>query len=240
MITFNQIDITKNFLTSNNNDDEFFSTNFNNVISKRRRKKLRMIKCDKIKIKINDIEIFAIINSKTKINLINNVFVKKFKLILFDVFFCEIMIFDNNQLKIYEIYFVRLEISNENDVNRFFNENFLEIDLFWNISLNLSWFKLSKTKMNWIANKIRFWQLSIQILFFIMNRIEKIESKKLINDVIDKKNEIFVMFVRSFRDEKNDLNEIHIERRIQVNSILMKIKKSQISKSSYSKFWKNS
>ena len=119
LIIFNQIDITKNLLTNNHNDDEFFSTNFNNVINKRRRKKFRMIKCDKIKIKINDIEIFAIINSKTKINLINNVFVKKFKLILFDVSFCEITTFDNNQFKIYEIYFVSLEISNENDVNRF-------------------------------------------------------------------------------------------------------------------------
>ena len=58
-----------------------------------------------------------------------------------------------------------------------------------------------------------------------MNRIEKIESKKLINDMIDNKNEIFVMFVRTFYDKKIDLNEIHIERRIQINSILMKIKK---------------
>ena len=126
----NQIDIMKNLLTSNSNDDEFFSTNFSDIINKLRRKKFRTIKCDKIKIKINDNEILAIMNSETEINLINNVFVKKFKLILFDVFFCEIMIFDNNQLKIYEIYFVRLEISNENDVNRFFNENFLKVDLF--------------------------------------------------------------------------------------------------------------
>ena len=82
--------------------------------------------------------------------------------------------------------------------------------------------------MNWAVDKIRFWQLSIQNFFFIMNRIEKIESKKLINDVIDEKNEIFVMFVRTFHDEKNDLNEIHIERRIQINSILMKKKKSNL------------
>ena len=215
----------ENFLTNNNNDDEFLSTNFNNIIIRRRRKKFRTIKCDKIKIKINDNEIFAIMNSKAKINLINNVLVKKFKLILFDVSFCEIMILNNNQFKIYDVYFVRLKISNENDVNRFFNESFLKIDLFWNISLNFSWFKLSKTKMNWIANKIRFWQLSIENFLLIINRIEKIESKKLINDVIDNKNEIFVMFVRTFHDKKIDLNEIHIERRIQIDSILMKIKK---------------
>ena len=87
LIIFDQIDIMKNLLTNNNNDDEFLSTNFNNIIIKRRRKKFRTTKYDKIKIKINDNEIFAIMNSKTKINLINNVFVKKFKLILFDVFF---------------------------------------------------------------------------------------------------------------------------------------------------------
>ena len=222
---FNQVDIVKNLLTSNNSDDEFFSTSFSDIINKRRRKKFRTIKCDKIKIKINDNEILAVMNSKTKINLINNVFAKKFKLILFDVFFCEIMIFDSNQFKIYEIYFVRLKVSNENDVSRFFNESFLKVDLLWDISLDLSWFKLSKIEMNWIADKIRFWQLSIQNLLFIMNRIEEIESKKLINDMIDEKNEIFVMFVRSFRDEKNDLDEIHIERRAQIDSILVKIEK---------------
>ena len=235
---FSQADIMKNSLTSNSNDDEFFSTSFNDIISKRRRKKFRTIKCDKIKIKINDSEIFAIMNSKAEINLISNVFAKKFKLILFDVFFCEIMTLGNNQLKIYEIYFVRLEVPNENDVNRFFNENFLEVDLFWDISLDLSWFKLSKVEMNWVADKIRFWQLSIQNLLFIMNRIEKIESEELINDVIDEKNEIFVMFVRSFRDEKNDFDEIHIERRVQIDSILMKIKKKSNIKIIISKILK--
>ena len=41
--------------------------------------------------------------------------------------------------------------------------------------------------------------------------------------MIDNKNEIFVMFVRTFHDKKIDLNEIHIERRAQIDSILMKI-----------------
>ena len=88
-----------------------------------------MIKCNKHTIKINDIEIFAIVNSKTKINLINNVFFKKFKLISFNVFTCEIIIVNNFRIKSYDVYFVRLEISNENDINRFFNENFLKVDL---------------------------------------------------------------------------------------------------------------
>ena len=57
-----------------------------------------------------------------------------------------------------------------------------------------------------------------------MNRIEKIESKELINDVMNDKNETFVMFVRAFNNEKTDLQEIHIERRIQINSTLLKIK----------------
>ena len=40
--------------------------------------------------------------------------------------------------------------------------------------------------------------------------------------MIDNKNEIFVMFVRIFYNKKIDLNKIHIERRIQINSILIK------------------
>ena len=71
-----------------------------------------------------------------------------------------------------------------------------------------------------------------------MNRIEKIESEKLINDVIDEKNKTFVMFVRSFRDEKNDLDEIHIERRAQINSILVKIEEKSDIKIIISKILK--
>ena len=129
MTIFDQIDIMKNILTNNNNENEFSSTIFNIKNVKRRQRKLRMIKCNKHTIKINDIEIFAIVDSKTKINLINNVFVKKFKLILFNVFTCEIMIVSNFRIKSYDVYFVQLKISNENDINRFFNENFLKIDL---------------------------------------------------------------------------------------------------------------
>ena len=225
MIIFDQIDIMKNILTSNNNENEFSSTIFSIKSVKRRQRKLRMIKCSKHTIKINDIEIFAIVDSKAKISLINNVFAKKFKLISFNVFTCEIIIVNNFRIKSYDVYFVRLEISNENDINRFFNENFLKVDLSWNISLNLSWIKLFETNMNWIFDKIKFWHLSIFNFFFITNRIEKIESKKLIIDVLNDKKKTFVMFVRAFNDEKIDLNEIHIERRVQINSILLKIKK---------------
>ena len=129
MIIFDQTDIMKNTLTNNNNENEFSSTISNIKNFDERRRKLRMIKCNKHTIKINDIEIFAIVDSKTKINLINNVFVKKFKLISFNVFTCEIMIVNNFRIKSYDVYFVRLKISNENDINRFFNESFLKVDL---------------------------------------------------------------------------------------------------------------
>ena len=56
-----------------------------------------------------------------------------------------------------------------------------------------------------------------------MNRIEKIEPKELATDVMDDKNETFVMFVRAFNDEKTDLDEIHIERRAQIDSALLEI-----------------
>ena len=183
-----------------------------------------MIKCKKHKIKINETKILTIIDSKTEINLISNVLAKKLKLISFNVFICEIMIIDNNRIKFYDVYFVRLEVSNENDINRFFHESFLEIDLSWDISLDLSWMQLFEAKINWKDNKIKSWHLSISNFFFIMNRIEKIESKELVNDVMNEKNETFVMFVRAFNDEKIDLQKIHIERRVQINSTLLKIK----------------
>ena len=213
----------KNFLTNSSSENEFSSTIFSTNSFKHNRKKLRMTKCKKHKIKINETKILTIIDSKAEISLISNGLAKKLKLVSFNVSICQIMIIDNNRIKFYDVYFVRLKVSNENDISRFFHESFLEIDLSWSISLSLSWMQLFEAKINWKDDKIKSWHLSISNLLLIMNRIEKIEPKELINDVMNEKNETFVMFVRAFNDEKTDLQEIHIERRAQIDSILLKI-----------------
>ena len=220
----------KNSLTDDNNNDEFFATNFIDNNSKRNSKKLHMIKIKKTIIKINNVKTLIVFDSKAKINLINNVFVKKFKLISINVSSCEIMILSHNQFKFYEIYFVRFEIKNVKNNSRIFNENFLKVDLNWSIILDLSWFRLSKIEMNWNINEIKFWHLSIDNILFTINRIEKIEFEELINDIVDDKKKIFVMFVRTYIDEKTKMQKIHIERRTQIDAILMKIKdKSNIT-----------
>ena len=232
---FSQVDTKKNFLIHNNNDDEFFTTNFIDINIKQRSKKLAVTKCNKIEISIKNstkknVEIYAFLDSEAEISLINNIFVKKFKLVSFDVSNCEIMIIEHNRIKFYDVYFVQIEISNANEINRFFNESFLEIDLNWSITLDLSWHQLSKIDVNWIDDKVRFWSLNVKFIFFITNRIEKIESKKLAIVIVNDKKKIFVMFVRAYIDEKTIMQKIHIERRAQIDSILMKIeKKSDIT-----------
>ena len=210
-------------LTSSSSGDESSSTSSSDTTSKRRRKKLRTAKCDKIKVKANGSEVLAVMDPGAEVSLISNALAKKLKLVLSDVPPCEAMALGSNQLKTYGVYFVRLEVPDENGVSRFFNESFLGVDLPWGISLGLPWFKLSGAEVNWAAGKIRPWQLSTQNLLPTMNRIEEIEPEELANDVVDEKNEAFVMFVRSFRDEKNDLDGIHIERRAQIGSALVEI-----------------
>ena len=75
----------------------------------------------------------------------------------------------------------------------------------------------------------------VKSFFFITNRIEKIESKELINAIFNKKKHVFVMFVQMIFDEIKYLNDVHIERRSQIDFVLAKIKK-KISKILYSKF----
>ena len=138
-MTFNQTDTKKNSISNEQNDfsqNEFFTIDIEIKNVKRRRKKLRMIKCKKITIRINKkfdeknkLKFETVMNSKAKINLINNIFVKQFELISFNVSSCEAIIIKNHSFKNYEIYFVQFEIQNENDVNRFFNDNFLETNL---------------------------------------------------------------------------------------------------------------
>ena len=91
-------------------------------------------KCVKIKFNIqneNQIEneSRAILNTKTKINLINHVYAKKFNVRRFEIFNCDAITIDNHRLKIYDFYFLQLEILNINNTSRFFEKSFLVIDL---------------------------------------------------------------------------------------------------------------
>ena len=132
LMIFNQIDIKRFFILNNEIDfnfDEFFTIFIEIKNVKRCRKKFRIIECKRTIIKINAQKIEIMLNSKTKINLINNIFVKQFKLMIFHVFNCQTMKVNNHLLKIYNVYFVQFEIKNENDVNCLFNDNFLKINL---------------------------------------------------------------------------------------------------------------
>ena len=56
-------------------------------------------------------------------------------------------------------------------------------------------------------------------------RIEKIEFEQLTKNVIDKKIETYLMFVRVYIDEQINMHEIHVQRRVQIESILTEIEK---------------
>ena len=139
LMIFNQADTVKNSILNDEIDfnfDESFTIDIEIKNVKRRRKKLRMTKCKKTMIKINKksneknkLKFETIMNSKTKINLINNIFAKQFELESFNVSSCEAVIIDNHFFKIYDVYFVQFEMQNENDVNRFFNDSFIETNL---------------------------------------------------------------------------------------------------------------
>ena len=139
LMIFNQADTVKNSILNDEIDfnfDESFTIDIEIKNVKRRRRKFRMIKCKKTMIKINKksdekskLKFETVMNSETKINLINNILVKQLELKSFNVSSCETMTIDNHFLKIYNVYFVQFEVQNENDVSRFFNDNFLETNL---------------------------------------------------------------------------------------------------------------
>ena len=231
---FHQVDTKKNSILDDEIDFNFdasFTIDIEIKSVKRRRKKLRMTNCKKTMIKINKrsneknkLEFETIMNSEAEINLISNALAKQFELKSFNVSSCETMTIDNHSIKNYNVYFVQLKVQNENDVNRFFNDSFLETNLAWDMTLSLSWMQLFEIKINWKIDKIELWSLTVKSILFITNRIEKIESKELISAIVDDKKQIFVMFVRVLHDENKNMNMIHIERRTQIDSTLAKMK----------------
>ena len=136
---FNQVDTKKDSISNEQSDfsqDEFFTIDIEIKSVKRRRRKFRMTRCKKITIRIdkkfdekNKLKFETVMNSRAKINLISNTFVKQLELVSFNVSSCETVVIENHSLKNYEVYFVQFEVQNENDVNRFFNDNFLETNL---------------------------------------------------------------------------------------------------------------
>ena len=239
---FNQIDTQKNLIlnheiyTSNDeidfNFEEFFTIDIKIKNVKRCHKKLRMIKCKKRMIKINKksneknkLKFEIVMNSKAKINLINNVFVKQFRWLLFNVFNCKTMIIKNHSFKNYDIYFVQFEMQDENDVNRFFNDNFSknESRMKYDVKFVMNAIIKNSNKLKNRQNRIVIIDCKINIFHHKSYR-KKIESKELINAILNEKKEIFVMFVRVFHDENKNMNKMHIEWRIQIDSIFAKMK----------------
>ena len=221
---FVQIENKKNFTSNFDVDTSFFSNmnkNHANKAKKRRKKfkKLVIRKCVKIKINIqseNQIwnESQAIFDTKTKINLINHVYAKKFNLRRFEVLDCDAITIDNHRLKIYDVYFVQFEISNVKSTNRFFEESFLVVNLNWNLTLNMFWIQLSKIKINWDDDSIKSWRIKKKHFIFITMRIEKIEFEQLTKNVIDDKIETYFMFVRIYIDKQFDMQKMHVQRRV--------------------------
>ena len=136
---FNQTDTKRNSISNDridSNSNEFITIIIEIKSVKRRRRKLRMTKCKRTTIKINKkfekkskLKFEVVMNSETKINLINKTLAKQFELKSFNVSNYEAVIIENHSIKNYEVYFVQFEIQDENDVNRFFNDSFLETNL---------------------------------------------------------------------------------------------------------------
>ncbi|KAG6986622.1 structure-specific endonuclease subunit SLX1 [Physcia stellaris] len=124
--------------------DESSTTDTETKSAKRRRRKLRMAKCKKTMVKVNKrpgekdkLKFEAVMDPGTEISLISNTLAKQLGLEPSNVPNCEAMTIDNHPLKTYDVYFVQFEVQDENDVNRFFNDSFIETDLTWDMTLSL-------------------------------------------------------------------------------------------------------
>jgi len=217
---FARVDNKKNSISNFEFDTSFFSNMIKNHVNKTRKKRkkfreLMIRNCVKIKINIqSENQIWnksrAIFDTKTKINLISQVYAKKLNFRRFEILDCDAITIDNHRLKIYDVYFVQFEISNINNTNRFFEKSFLIVDLNWDLTLNIFWIQFSRVKINWNNDEIKFWRCKNKHLISITMRIEKIEFEQLTEKIINKKIETYFMFVRIYTDEQINMHKIHV------------------------------
>ena len=241
MIVFIQVNNKKNsslnksndFVSNIDNDTSFnyefeFESSFNRTRrrNQQRRKfktfKLFIIKIMKIKINVIDYDfVNAILDCDVECNLINKSFVKKLNFISFDAKHIDVIIVNKFSIIINDVYFSHINIKNRLNHDRYFKKFFLNVDIDDDVILNMSWFKLINSQIDWI-DKDFAWKLNLEEMFHITKRIENIKSNALINDILKNQATTFIMIVRVWKQYFEVLKNVHVSRQVQINNALIK------------------
>ncbi|KAG7001976.1 hypothetical protein G7Y79_00030g065090 [Physcia stellaris] len=228
-----------------------FDTSFSSGMSKnhankerKRRKKFRELvirKCVKAKVNIQGEnkawnESRAVLDTGAEVNLISHAYAKKLNLRRSEALGCDAITVGSHRLKTYGVYFVQLEVPDVKETSRFFEESFLAVDLDWDLTLGMPWIQLSRAKVNWDDGSIKAWRCRKKHLIPTTCRIEDIEPEQLAEDIIDNEAEAYLMFVRVYTDKQSDMHGVHISKRVQIEFVLIEMKKKFDVKITFSIF----
>ena len=102
---------------------------------------------------------------------------------------------------------------------RYFEELFLALDLDWDFTLGRPWIQLvgADTIYDWDTDDVKHWPLEINEVMPTTKCIEVIEPEAMTTDLVDEKEQAYLMILRPYKD---DLNEVHITRRALIDSAM--------------------
>ena len=118
------------------------------------------------------------------------------------------------------VYFVRFVMIDTNETTRYFEKLFLDVNLEWQFTLDKSWIQFVDvdTLFDWNIDDIKQWFTNnVDDILHIIKRIEMIDSKKIIEILLNENKTAYLLIIRSWND---DLNKIHIFRRALISNAI--------------------
>ena len=169
---------------------------------------------------------FDRINIYAKMNLISYDFIQILKLFLcINVQVINVQKINDKTLKKQVVYFVRFVMIDTNETTRYFKKSFFDVNFEWQFTLDRSWIQFVDvdTLFNWNIDDIKQWFTDdIDDILHITKWIEMIVSKKIIETLLNENKTTYLLIIWSWDD---DLNKIHIFRRVLIsNAIASSIK----------------
>ena len=240
-----QIDYVKKLIDTNIFDvDSNFSKHshyYRTIVRRiqRKYKKLRVLikrRCIQIKINIKNKKMKTLLNNENEINFINRIMIKQLKIFFFFIHekTCDIV---NIKLKIFDVHFLIVVVIDNHEHSRYFEKSFLKININENIILDMSWLKLTYSKINWKQHII----IGRKNTTFLITarRIEIIEKENMTKNFLINNFVVYVLHIRHHDENTKNLEDVHMFKRVQINVVMQNTKIKTKKKIEISKKWRH-
>ena len=200
-------------------------------------KSLSKRRCIQLEMEAKGKMLKALLDSESEINLISRAMVKQLKLppFLINEKACGIA---NTKLKTFGIHFLTVAVIDKNGNQRFFEEFFLKVSINEDLIFGMSWLELATSNVDW-RNHIIKWSLDSVFIMPTARRLEIINEKLMMDDLLVGDFVAYVLHVRIHKENAKNLRNVHKFRKTRISVALQNKKIEEKIEIAISKEWQH-